>query len=72
MFKKNILEQFIHEDKINTNDIFTLRRTQQYPTTVECHSLIIVNLKTFCSSLIQNIIYKLIVQTIVLKTSKFV
>ena len=46
--------------------------TQQYPTTEYCHLLIIVNQKTFFSSLIQNMIYKLIVQTFVPKTSKFV
>ena len=26
MFKKNIIEQFIHEDKIDRNNIFTLQR----------------------------------------------
>ena len=46
--------------------------TQQYPTTEYCHSLIIRNWKTFFSSLIQNLIYKLIVQTLIPKTSKFV
>ena len=45
---------------------------QQYPTREYCHSLIIVNQKNFFSNLIQNMIYKLIVQTFVPKTSKFV
>ena len=47
-------------------------KAQQYPATVYYHSLIIVNQKKFYSSLIQNMIYKLIFQTLVPKTSKFV
>ena len=46
--------------------------TQQFPATEYYHSIIIVDQKKVYSSLIQNMIYKFIVQTYVLKTSKFV
>ena len=46
--------------------------SQQDPTTEHCQSLINVNQKKLCSSLIQIMIYKLILQTLTPKTSKFV
>ena len=57
----------------NINNIDNIDNVvQQDPLTVQRQSLIKVKWKSFCSTLLQNMTYKLIVQTVIQKTSKFV